>query len=656
MNRASVSMASLVVWVAGAALAAPLQDRVYKVDDRGYVRSFRIALDEVVLWAPDGEVVVDVPTRGSAEALRVFAEQLGRQAHTRADLVLYEIEAPHNEFTRRFVTADVLVRVARDADAVAVLARARVTGGTPVRGQRALAFVRAAGPGGALALAESLRGLPGIVAADAVLAKQQEPRYIPNDSYFPQQWHLRNTGQNGGTPGIDVNAIGVWDVYRGAGVRIGILDDGLQTGHPDLAPAADTVNDWDFYSGDADPNPSTRLNAVANKHGTSCAGVAAARGGNGQGVSGGAPEATLVGLRLTAGATTDQMEADAFAHRNDIIQIKNNSWGPADNGMNVEGPGPLGEAALAAACGSGRGGRGTIFVWAGGNGGEADDNANYDGYANSPYTIAIAAVDDQGRQASYSEPGACVVCATPSGNDPRQWITTTDLMGRFGYNTLRPGSDISDNDYTSTFGGTSSSAPLAAGVIALIVQANPALGWRDVQEILIRSATQNDASDSDWIVNGAGFQFNHKYGAGLVNAAAAVNLALTWPKVGARQSVTSPQSALSVVIPDDNVTGITRSFALGASGLRVEHATVTVTITHPYRGDLAITLIAPNGTQSRLAEVHADPGDNYSNWTFTSVRHWGESAAGTWQVKIADGAAGNTGTLNAIRLDLYGTN
>ncbi len=476
------------------------------------------------------------------------------------------------------------------------------------------------------------------------LRKQQAKRFIPNDALFSSQWHLRNLA----TPGLDVNVTTVWDSWKGTGVRIGIVDDGLQVTHPDLSPNVDTVNDHDWNDGTPnDPSPVVSV----DHHGTACAGVAAGRGNNSIGVSGAAPEATLVGLRLIGGPATDQDEADAANWVSNLIQLKSNSWGPNDDGLTLEAPGPLTQAAFANAAATGRGGLGTVFVWAAGNGGDVGDNSNYDGYANSRYTIAVAAVGSDGLRSYYSEPGANLLITAPS-DGASLGITTTDLTGANGYNN---GSLIPDANYTNDFGGTSSSCPLAAGVVALVLQSKPTLGWRDVQEILIRSATKVNPTDTDWVNNGAGWHFNHQYGAGLINAQAAVTLAANWANLGAEQSAVSAQTGLNVAIPDNNATGITRTFNLAANSIRVERVTVNVNITHASRGHLAVTLTSPDGTASRLAEKHSDTGDHYANWTFSTVRSWGENATGNWTLKIADLTTGTTGTLTSATLTVFGT-
>jgi subtilisin-like proprotein convertase family protein len=261
---------------------------------------------------------------------------------------------------------------------------------------------------------------------------------------------------------------------------------------------------------------------------------------------------------------------------------------------------------------------------------------------------------DQGEQAIYSEPGACLLVVAPSSDG--QGITTTDLMGTDGYNSNGAG-DLPDNDYTETFGGTSAAAPLAAGVIALALQANPNLGYRDVKEILLRSSTKLQPSDADWATNSAGIAHNHKFGAGLIDARSAVDLATGWACLGPVANISLLQTNLSIPIPDNDLSGVTQSFTFSNLDFRVEHVTLTMTAPHKNWGNLAVTLTSPTGMQSRLAEVHgpSDTTYNYQAWTFSSVRHWGEQANGTWTVTVADGVAGDTGTLEALELKLYGT-
>lgn len=493
-----------------------------------------------------------------------------------------------------------------------------------------------------LSAAETLRTQPGVVSAAPMLAQLRQKRFTPNDPRFAwgagntsYQWHLKNTGQNGGTAGIDINSATAWDTVKGSGIRIGIVDDGLEVAHPDLSPAADTVNDHDWNDGTPDDptgNPSV------DDHGTACAGLAAARGNNSIGVSGSAPSATLVGLRLIAGAVDDSDEAAAVSWKKDIIQIYSNSWGPDDDAADLYEAGALFQAAVTSSLSTGRGGRGSIILWAGGNGGELNDRSSYDGYANLPGTIAIAAANDDGGRSSYSEEGANLIVTCPSDDDGHQSLTTVTTL----------------SSYTNDFGGTSGATPIAAGVVALMLERNPNLGWRDVQEILIRTARKVSAADTDWADNGAGYHFNHKFGAGMIDATAAVSMAATWTNLAAQQSTLQSDSE-SGAVPDNNAAGLTRTLTFPAAGeIRVEHAVLTVQATHARRGDLEVTLTSPSGMVSRLFIAHTADTNSGMSWPFLSVRHWGESSAGAWTVKVADRRSGTTGTLTNVSLSLRG--
>jgi len=627
------------------------------ISDAGQPRRFEIARDELHFKNKTGVAWVQpVSVEQSVERLRVRAASLMAATGTDVKLVMYPAGGPRNEATRRLLTRRVLVRLVPKADAASVL------GGVPglahwqaVDYLPGAVLVEAAEATGALALAESLRVRPGVRSAEAQLACRHRPKLVPNDSFFFYQWYLRNTGQWGGTAGIDLHVTNVWNNYRGAGIVIGIVDDGLQTSHPDLAPNYNAALSYDFDDDDSDPNPSL----ADDPHGTACAGVAAARGNNnGLGVCGVAYEAALAGLRLIAAPTTDDIDASALLTNNQAIHIKNNSWGPPEDGADLYGIGPLSEAALATGAQTGRGGRGTIYVFAGGNGLESNDNANYNAYCNSIYTISVGAINDQGLQTFYSTPGACLALTAPSidVNHPGPGVATTDLMSSYGYNTSPLASDLFDKYYTEYFGGTSAYAPMVSGVIALMLQANPNLGWRDVKEILMRTATRNATTDSDWAINSAGFHFNHKFGAGLVNAEAAVTAALTWTNLPPATNQILASNGVNLPIPDYLAgPGVNLPFTFTNDALRVEHIRLTVDLVHPRRGDLAITLTSPSGMESRLFEPHADTNFNFYSWTFSSLRHWGEMSPGTWTVHFADMRAGDTGRVISAKLELIGT-
>ena len=642
------------------------------VADAGMVRNFRLAMDELYVRDPETGKGKGVTVASASDLAALMAQMEKVQSETGLvpELVMYEDGVERNEFTRRVVTRELML----ESDSQATADQAAKLAGLVFRDAPAYA------PGKFLYLAESSpEALAAwtqldeqkIVSSSLLLAKQQSKRAMPNDPLVSKQWHLKFASQSGAVAGTDVNIDTVWSYptagagRRGRGIYVGIVDDGLETAHPDLAANVDTTIDKDWNGGDADPNPEDTDPLNPDNHGTACAGNVAAVGNNGIGVSGTAPEAKLVGMRLISAAAGDAAEAEAMtwhATGAQIIHILSNSWGPYDDGLTLEGPGTLTLAALKSAVETGRNGKGTIITWAGGNGRDENDNSNYDGYANSIYTIAVGAFDSQSRQASYSEPGANLVISAPSNGDiPALGITTVDRSGALGYNDGGTSGEILDANYTQTFPGTSSAAPTVSGIIALILEANPNLGWRDVQEIIMRSAKKVNDTDSDWKTPIApdNINHNHKYGAGLIDATAGVSMAVNWVNLSAQLKRSIPQTGLNIAIPNKNTTGITREFVITPQdNLRVEHVTVTVNINHSARGNLKITLTSPNGTVSRLAEVHSDTNDNYANWTFMTVRNWGESASGTWQLKVTDESdVSNTagGTLTLATMEIFGS-
>ena len=625
----------------------------YRIRDHGLNASWIVALDE--LQSPGQSDPERIPHAGSLRGLTQQIEAISRQRGTPPGLVLYPVGHLHEPTLRRFLTDELLVHVSSGTEIKAIVT---VTGGAAVMPVELLAdhyLFRVPGPTGALEAAETLRRTPGVLSAEPQLAQQFALKLVPNDPLFSRQWQLLNIGQNAGTAGMDLHLTNVWNQYRGNGVIIGIVDDGLAYAHPDLAPNYNASLSRDFNGNDLDPAP----NPATDFHGTAVSGLAAGRGDNGIGICGVAYEAGLAGLRLVAAPITDSVASSGILYSNAFIQIKNNSWGAADCpnlGSLLEHPGPLATSAFNQGTLVGRGGKGTIYVWAAGNGGDCDEDVNYDGFANSVNVFPIGAVTDHGTHASYSESGACLVGCTPSGSSGGQLLTTTDLPGNDGFNRSGVTGEISDRNYTQTFAGTSASAPLASGVIALVLQANPALNWRDVKEILLRTSTHLQPADPGWQTNGSGIAHHHQFGAGLLNADAAVQMATNWPGVGSLRTLTFSAPGLPRALPDNNPTGVTFTWNVTNAGFRAEHVTLTLSTTHTAWGDLDVTLTSPGGIQSHLASVHnGHPSYDYDNWTFNSVRHWGEQIEGTWTVHIADLAAQDVGTVDAVLLRIYGT-
>ena len=645
----------------------------------GRKRSYVLAVDELYQPTPDGVgQIVPIKESSKPSTLASVATILAKEKKQETRLILYPVGAPHNDQTRRIVSSEIVIKT---KDKESTLKAASEAGlhlkSAPSYAPDFLIFTSDS-PAQSISALVELRAKKQ--ESQPLLYHRATPLFLPNDPLFVNEWHIRGRGQNGAKKASDAKITPVWEqrdssgnLIRGTGVTIGIVDDGVQMDHPDLNPNVSTSYFYNWNSGStSDPNPQYS----SDNHGTAVAGVAAAAGFNGIGVTGVAPSAQIVPMRFIADDWTDADEANMYAYGNGSVRIKNNSWGlgnystaltslgsgseySSSSGWGIQSESPAGSltgSALATAAKQGQ-----IILFAAGNGQQQQENTNFRGRQNSIYTISVAAVNDQARQCTYSTPGSSVVISAPSGRDAvrPQGTSTTDRTANEGYNLTGVTDDYSDRSFTENFNGTSSACPVASGVTALVLQANSSLNWRDVKEIYIRSATKNDSGDSDWARNGAGFWFNHKYGAGLINASDAVRLAKSWSSLGTMTSVSVALSSLPATIRDNNASGLVKYFdTRSLSGLRVEHATVTTDISHPSRGELEIQLTSPDGTTSRLAEKHTsyapDPAD-YPDWTFSTVHNWGEDSRGLWKLKIADRVSGNTGTLNSATLTLYGT-
>jgi len=508
--------------------------------------------------------------------------------------------------------ARVIVRAAEDAVAAVAAERTNVSAG-PLAGAPGFWLLEAASVAEAARLADEL-------AADARIAEAyvdvRVPTVLrtPTDPEYPQQWHLNNSLN----PIADVNVEPVWNAgYTGAGVIVGILEGGWEYTHPDLAA--------NFNAQATQPGGSE------TSHGTSCAGVVAASADNGLGGVGVAYGAQISGQIYGSSS----QNATAFGYRNDLNAIKSNSWGPSDNGR-VSTMSSAERAAIETAALTGRDGKGTIFVWAAGNGG-TNDRVDYDPYVSSRYTIGVGAIGDLDTRAYYNESGSAMFVVAHSSGNNRSIFTTTAGGG-----------------YTAFFGGTSSASPLAAGVIALMLEANPALTWRDVQHVLVRSARQCDPGRPSWTLNAAGRRISYDYGFGAVDALAAVQLAATWRNVRPEVRVDLPVTTVGAPVPDFNTTGISRTATM-PQALRLEAVELVMNVTTARVGDLQITITAPTGTESIVATQRNDTTVNYNDYLFTTVRHWDENAAGTWTVTVADRLLGTTATWNSFQLRFYGT-
>ncbi|KAJ7595678.1 kex protein [Mycena floridula] len=470
-----------------------------------------------------------------------------------------------------------------------------------------------------------LRAPPPIGSADEVAE-----RLDITDPLFPEQWHLVNEEY----PEHTMNVVPVWEMgYTGKGVITSLIDDGLDSTSEDLAANFDVWDSHDFNDHEDLPTPKKSRDT----HGTRCAGQIAATKNSICGV-GIAYDSKVAGVRILSGKITDVDEAAALNFGFQNVSIYSCSWGPPDNGTMMEGPSILNRKAILNGINHGRGGKGSVFVFASGNGGAVGDQCNFDGYTNSIYSVTVASVDYKGLHPYYSEACAAnMVVAYSSGSG--KYIVTTD-RGK--------------NACADTHGGTSAAAPNVAGVFALVLEARPELTWRDIQHLCVQTAKTINPDDPDWERTAQGRRYSYKYGFGVLDAYLIVEAALDWKLVKPQSWIETEMKQLKdgKMTKEKHFSGGEPITAKGAFSTvhissamlkeynfeSLEHINVKVWIQHQKRGDVEVELVSPHGVKSVLAGSRdideAETG--FPGWTFMTVKHWDENPVGDWKIRVSD--------------------
>lgn len=540
-------------------------------------------------------------------------------------------------------------------------------------------------------------------------------------------WHLENTGTNkafsssAGYAGEDIKVKAVHDSnIFGTGVRMAISDTGTDVEHSDLYDNSLSGESRNYTSQDPLRWPgASAYPSDGDAHGTGVAGLAAAVGWNGLGSRGIAPGAKFAPFRYlyTPGAS----ETDASLLAKDIDQMDGNfdifNYSYGYQGYYFVQDDSSVEETLAYGTSYLRNGKGAIYVQAAGNSFldeyeicsngtpactvESVGNSNAHETLSYPYKVVVGAVNAMGVRSSYSTPGSSLWVSAPGGefgvSTPA--MITTDIRGcsggysyrnsayptrfNFGYHLLNP-----QCDYTSTFNGTSSATPVTSGVVALMLEANPDLTWRDVKYILAMTSDKIDFDyfdpilnalthpdsvnlagyvyDYKWIRNNAGVYFSNWYGFGRVNATNAVAAAQSYVpgSLGTFEQTVHPSTkawyydsgTISKTIPNESSSGMEDQIWVGHNYL-IESVQIQMTTNHPYPGEIAVHLVSPQGTESRLFTINSKiyaaslPADTMMG----SNAFFNEESVGFWKIRIYDGSNDNgTGILSNWKIKING--
>lgn len=522
------------------------------------------------------------------------------------------------------------------------------------------------------------------------------------DPLYGYQWYLKNVGQHVFADtrpcvGVDINIGSLHESgVRGKGVTVAVVDSGLDIRHEDLTANVVPGGSVNFQNGSRDP-------VDVGAHGTAVAGIIAAAGWNGVGGRGVAPEASLKGFNAGEMIYSGGPEEQQAAFRRYIGY----SWGEGAEARDVDvfnnslGLQPTGSYPAVShedirewevLMGSTRGGRGGVYVWAGGNGflqpkdilENNDPNAGcdankiglscvsttFDAPSNFIKIITVASVNSRGVRSYFSSAGSSIWVSGPGGEDGAQQayagarelsygpgIVTTDVSGCAAglnistsrNNALDGGTSLDPRcNYSASFSGTSSAAPMISGIAALMLGVNPALTQRDVKYILATTARPLDLEqpkvtyrgmlvEPGWIENAAGFRYSNWYGFGLVDASAAVTMAKSFKTL-------PPVIDTGWVHSPDAPTRIGGSGSAGTMKIRIgqnfsiEAVQFSLGTSHEHPTELMITLISPSGTISHVLPPLSNLQDtkNFSIPLSSSNAFFGEQSQGEWLIHLTD--------------------
>ena len=552
---------------------------------------------------------------------------------------------------------------------------------------------------------------------------------LRTDPLYQHQWHLDNVGQKNfatgaSTASFDLNVDTVIAAgYTGDGVLVSVVDEGLELAHEDLADNI-VAGSWDYTNGDNDPTRS----ANNGDHGTSVAGIISSVGWNNKGGRGVAPEASLIGANFLDSNTSQSYEYQSWGVNSSggvTADIYNLSYGTSYSDLYAfqwtagdEVGGSALQDALVYGTTNHRNGKGAVYVKSTGNAFHQDSSAtracgedspfvdsgiilscsttSYDLKHSFPQTMPVAALGAGGVKSSYSTPGPAVWISGFGGEygyssalfnvagtkfeGPA--IMTTDQSGcTNGYvganaaqeqNIFNDGtggySENSDCNYVSSFNGTSSAAPSVSGVVALMLEANPNLTWRDVKHILATTADKFDVNRTtslsgipqyEWETNAAGYNFHNWYGFGKIDAAEAISMAESYSvNLGTFVSGSAIIGEYTAVIPDLTLAPYSLSFTAptGSSNF-IEFVRVIVNIDHAAPNTFGLRLTSPEGTQVNILQPYTNLGYNPSSVYFPIGVNafYGEEMTGTWTLEVTDyGDDGVNGVLKNWGVIVYG--
>ena len=501
----------------------------------------------------------------------------------------------------------------------------------------------------------------------------KDPVLSADPLYRSHAWHINPTPtayNNTILSNQTIDLIQLGNTVLGAGITVGVIDQGVTINHPDLEDNMVANGSTNFIDGTSD---TTSANSTLT-HGTMVAGVTAAVAWNSIGSRGVAPKSKIKSFNyLESSSSSNLLASIGGSEKSKDIAVFNQSFGLSD--ANVPYLSTITEAGYRDGVQNGRNGKGYIYVKSAGNGFDV------------PADYGSTGIDCQKKD--WKLHLTCTSTAQAGPKNMKEQIVVGALRGNNKASFSTPGSSIwvtapgtnivtstNSTEYSTWFQGTSASAPVVTGLVALMLEANPDLGWRDVKHILAKTATrvnptfqpitlsvngQDHIAVDGWTENAAGYNFHIFHGFGRVNSQLAVNMASSYLNDGGyldpEITVSSVVNNYSIDIPD-NTTIVPPLEQYFDDDYTVETVALRFDLRHQNLGDTTIELTSPSGTKSIILPVNNDL-EGYTSGISISARYltnafYGENSKGSWSVKVIDTAALNTGTLNKIQLEISG--
>ncbi|XP_040571124.1 endoprotease bli-4 [Lepeophtheirus salmonis] len=458
------------------------------------------------------------------------------------------------------------------------------------------------------------------------------------DPLWKDSWHLRNDN-------ISMNIQDAWSRgLSGKGVRVLFLDDGIDRYHPDLYTNYKPELSYDFVDNDDDPIWNRTLK---NSHGTKMSGIVGSEGNNSFCGLGIAFHAQLGMARIfNKNVRFEHLNVvRALTYKKDLIDIYTIAVGPQNMGVTLDNvPEEINEALKETE--NGRGGKGSVVLLAVGNGGANNEACSFGSNVQSIHTIAVNAVGEGGDIPDYAEPCGAVMTSAFGSSKPRgRGIVTTTVGG----------------NCVGNFSGTSSSTAVATGVIALVLEANPNLTWRDVQHLVMSSVVDRDVLDdkANWKRNAAGIYFSEFFGFGLMDAGLMTRRANEWIQVPTQIICEYKDPQENKIISEEVVE---LSLSTDSCDIQyLEHVQLQFTAYSLCRGNINLRLESPSGTLSNILRGRETDFSTtgFNDWRLLSLQYWGESSKGKWRLRVFKSPCINRAAkiiaFKSWKLILYGT-